>query len=686
MPFGSVALQPGVNLERTPTLLQAGYSQTQLIRFRDSLAQKLGGWSLFYSLSVAGVPRDLHAWSDLNAINHLLVGTTSQLAIITSGVLQDITPQTLTSDFAPDFSTVNTTPTVTVVDPNISNVTVNDAVLFNTPVSVGGIVLQGLYQIVSVTGVHSYQIVAATNATSTVNNGGAVPVFTTVATNSTVSVALTAHGITALPATVVLPKSTTGNGVTIQGAYSVNTITSANAFTITVSTVASSSGSFSMNGGNAEIVYYIALGPPPIGAGYGLGGYGDGGYGTGVVNPSQVGTPITATDWTSDNWGQIALACPEGGGIYYWDPSGGFTNASLVSSGPPFNKGIFVSTSQQILIAYGSTIDEFSIGGIGPQQDPMLVQWCDVGNFFEWRPLTTTQAGNFRIPIGSRCVGGMAVANQNLIWTDLDLWAMSYIGYPEVYGFNKIGAGAGLASGHAAMQLRGSVFWMGKSNFYSYSGGGVQVLPCPVWDFVFQNLNAAFIQNVRAAPNTPFNEAGWFFPSSASTTGECDSYVKFNINEPGAPWDYGTLSRSAWIDLTVLGPPIGAIPSGVIYAHETSNDAAGQPLVSSFVTGYFMLQEGEDYAFIDQAIPDMVWHMQGTPPPPGAQVQLTFLATNYPGDTPVPYGPYTVTQDTEFISLRIRARQIAIQVQSSDLGSWWRLGRIRFRFSASGRR
>jgi hypothetical protein len=676
---------PGLNLERTPTLLEAGYSQSQLIRFRDSLAQKLGGWSLFYSLSVAGTPRDMHAWSDLNAINHLLVGTTSQLAIITSGVLQDITPQTLTSDFAPDFSTVINTPTVTVVDPNISNVTINDSVLFNTPISVGGLILSGLYPIASITGVHSYTITATSNATSTVNNGGAVPVFTTTSTSSAVSVALTAHGIALLPSTVVLPVATTGNGVTIQGAYSVNTITNANSFTITASSVANANGSFSMNGGNAELVYYIALGPPPIGAGYGLGGYGDGGYGTGVINPSQVGTPITATDWTSDNWGQIALACPEGGGIYYWDPTGGFTNASLISTGPAFNKGIFVSTSQQILIAYGSTVDETVSGnGIGLQQDPMLVQWCDVGNFFEWRATSATQAGNFRIPIGSLCVGGMAVANQNLIWTDLDLWAMSYIGYPETYGFNKIGAGAGLASGHAAMQLRGGVYWMGKSNFYAYSGSGVQVLPCPVWDFVFQNLNTAFIQNVRAAPNTPFNEAGWYFPSAASTSGECDSYVKFNITEPGAPWDYGTLSRSAWIDLTVLGPPIGATPSGVIYAHETSNDAAGQPLVSSFQTGYFMLQEGEDFSFVDQVIPDFRYGQVGVPA--NAQIQMTFFVVNYPGDTPQQFGPYVVTSTTEYISVRFRARQISIQIQSSDLGSWWRIGRCRFRFAASGRR
>jgi hypothetical protein len=282
------------------------------------------------------------------------------------------------------------------------------------------------------------------------------------------------------------------------------------------------------------------------------------------------------------------------------------------------------------------------------------------------------------------CVAGAAVSNQNLIWTDLDLWAMNFIGYPDTFGFNKIEAGAGACSSHAVLQLRGGVYWMGKSNFYQFAGSGVVVIPCPVWDFVFQRLNLNFVQNVRAMPNTPFNEAGWCFPSTASVSGENDSYVKFNISEPGQPWDYGMLARSAWIDLTVLGPPIGAVPSGVIYSQESGSDAAGQPLVSSFQTGYFVLQEAEEYSYIDQVLPDFIFGESGASP--SAQIQMTFLTVNYPGDTPVSYGPYTITQATEYISVRFRARQVAIQIQSSDLGSFWRLGRVRFRFAPSGRR
>jgi hypothetical protein len=650
-----------------------------LIRYRQGLVQKLGGWNVFYS-NVAGTPRDMHAWEDLNQTNHLAVGTTTQLVIITNGHAQDITPQTLKSNFAPNFSTVMNSTTVNVIDPNITNVTIYDSVLFNTPVAIDGIILSGLYPIALATGADSYDITAATPAVAGVSNAGAVPVFTTTSTSAIVSVALAAHGLS-VGNTFVFPIPTTGNGVTITGNYAVTAVTDANDFEITVATQATASGSFSMNAGNAQLIYYIAIGPPAPGIGFGLGPFGGGGFGLGGSGSGQqTGTEITATDWTSDNWGEILLACPMGGGVYQFDPTAGFVTAQLVSTAPPFNGGIFVSTSQQILVCWGSTVTE----SVGIEQDPLTVKWSTVGDYTNFVPLATDQAGSYRISNGSKILGGLSTPNQNLIFTDEDCWAMNYQGPPFVFGFNKIGAGAGLISSHGAMQLRGNVYWMGATNFYSATSNGVAVMPCPVWDFVFQNLNAAFQQNVRAMPNTPFNEAGWAFPSLASVNGECDSYVKTNITEPAEPWDYGSLPRSAWIDQTVLGNPMGAVPAGTIYQHETSNDAAGQPLVSSFTTGYFFIAEGEDYAFVDQILPDFKWGFYGAAQT--ANIQMTFNIVNFPGDTPVQYGPYVVTVNTEILSVRFRGRQMSITVQSSDQGSFWRLGRVRYRYAPSGRR
>jgi len=288
MPFGSVTLQPGINVERTPTLLTAGFAQSQLIRFRDGLVQKLGGWARLYPFAVNGVPRDLHAWEDLAGAIHLFVGTTTTLGVITSGVFKDVTPITFGSFFLPiapnGFSTIINTPTVTVTDPNVVNLSTYDVVRFDTPVSVGGILLQGVYPITAALGGNSYQITAAINATSTVTNGGAVPLFTTTSGSNIVKVTLNNHGITGsgIGTQVVFPVSTTSNAVTIFGDYTVTNLIDANNFNITVATQANASGSFSMNGGYAALFYYLTAGPPAIGFGWGHGGYGSGGYGTGV--------------------------------------------------------------------------------------------------------------------------------------------------------------------------------------------------------------------------------------------------------------------------------------------------------------------------------------------------------------------------------------------------------------------
>lgn len=684
MPFGSVTLIPGVNVERTPTLLQASISQSQLIRFKDSLVQKYGGWQRYFMLNFPGVVRDLHAWQDLNNSKHLLVGSTQQLAMFSPFLGSiNITPQTLLTSNATVTSVMNS-PIVTVTDPGISNVTIYDSVFFDVPCAIGGLVLQGLYPITTALGGNSYQITASTPATSTDLSGGTAPLFTTTSGSAIVNVMLTNHGVQ-VGGTALFFANTSANGVSIDGDYTVATVVDVNNFQIQANSLATASGSFLMSGGSILLTYHITIGPAALGAGYGTGTYGGGNYGTGQSTGQQVGNALAATDYTTDNWGEIALACPTGDGVYQFNPTAAFANASIIATAPTFNIGMFVSTAQQILVCFGASVKEYlnSPVGLGVQQDPMLVAWSDSGDFTEFTPMATNQAGVFRIPIGSKIVAGMATPNQDLIWTDLDCWAMNYSGPPFVFGFNKIGAGAAAISLHSQLQLRGNVYWMGPANFYSLAGGAVSVIPCPVWDFVFQNLNQNFVHNIRAMPNTPFNEAGWEFPSSASVSGENDSYVKFNITEPNQPWDFGSLARSAWIDLSILGNPIAAM-GGSLFQHETGNNADGQPMASSFTTGYFYIAEGEDFAFVDQIMPDFKWGFFNSPQT--AQIQMTFNVVNFPGDTPAVFGPYTVTQSTQYLIVRFRGRQMSITVASNDNGSFWRLGKVRYRYAISGRR
>ena len=554
------------------------------------------------------------------------------------------------------------------------------------------------------------------SVTPRVTFGGLPPKFTVVAGGATVTVDLINHNYV-VGDTFNVPISTTVGGVAISGLYTVTKVNTVDQFEITSDLPATSSANAYENNGQIRSEVFVSVVSADQGDNFVYGGgiYNEGLYGSGFVEASTDGTPITAVDWTFDNWGSILVACPKNGATYYWQPVGSAVqNLSYMPNSPVYNAGAFVAMPQRQVIAYGS-----SFGSI---QDPLLVRWCDLEDFTVWQGTAFNQAGSYRIPTGSKIVGGLQAPQQALLWTDLDLWSMTYIGQPYIYGFNKIGANAGLISQKAAGQMSGAVYWMSQRQFFRFAGQGVEPIPCPVWDQVFQNLfpgndenGNPYTDRIRCAPNSQFNEITWHFPAHYTYdidpatglnlsqmqigTGEVNAYVKYNIalNQ----WDYGyqhpdnpavLVGRTAWIDQSIFGGPIGAAAatsvvgetSGFfVYQHETSNNADGVAMETGFTTGYANLADGDNMIFIDQVWPDMKWGFVDEEKT--AQVKITFFVTNYPGDPPIEYGPYTVTQNTQYLSVRMRGRLVAIGVSSTDLNSFWRLGAIRYRYQPDGR-
>lgn len=760
MPIAAIRLQPGLDTELTPTYDSAAYDVTEYGRFRAGMFEKLGGWTRFYPFAVDGTAKDTHPWQDLNGVKHLAVATTTEVDVITSGVLIEITPQDLDTDAEPDFTTTSGDATIEIDDPNISNVTAFDAVEFRTPVAVAGVILSGVYQITTRTGTTSYTIEArsdatATRANTTINaisqanpavvgydgadnwangdivyisgvvgmtevngriftvanvNAGAntfelagidstgfgayvsggilspaqVPEFTTTLDSPVVTVELADHG-QAVGNVVVFPEATSVGGLTVQGKYNVLSVPTVDTFTVSATTAATSAATAMMNGGEVAFRYYIALAPGVGGLGYGLGDYGEGGYGLGGgASADQVGIPITATDYTLDNWGELLLVNPEDRGLFYWGPNEGLLNAKLVIEAPLYISGMFVSQANQQVIAYGASINAWETGGIGVYQDPLLIAWCDISNFFQWTPDATNQARNFRIPTGSEIIGGASSKNRNLIWTDLELWGQIYSGPPYVYSTNRIGENCGLIGKHAVASYSDAAYWMGKRNFFVYAGAGVQTLPCSVWDFVFQDLDENNQHKSVAASNSDFTEIWFFFPSVSGGTGLPDKAVKYNVIE--GTWDTLPFGRLAWSDRSVLGNPIGVTAGGLILSHESGYDADGAPMTPRMRTGYFYIEESQDFVTIDRLIPD--FRFGPIAETQDAQIMLTLYSVETPSETPVANGPYLVTQATGYVTLDppVRNKQFALEVSSSDNGSFWRLGLVRFRYAPDGRR
>jgi hypothetical protein len=514
--------------------------------------------------------------------------------------------------------------------------------------------------------------------------GGIVPQFEATTGSASLTVILPDHGLS-VGGRITFPESTSVGGITVSGTYLVTSVPggSSDEFTIAASSTASTTETVPMNGGEAGLLYYISLGPPAAGAGYGLGDYGEGAYGLGTATAAQTGTQITATDWTLDTWGQTLIACPENGGIYYWQPDGGFTTATLIATdkAPLFNTGVFVAQPAQILVAYGSTT-QITDNVIGFYQDPLLIRWCDQDNFEDWSISTTDQVGSARIPRGSRIVGGTQGPNQALIWTDAGVWTMTYVGQPLVFTFNEIGTGCGLIAKHAVAVLQERTFWMGTNNFYTISGNGVEPVPCTVWDDVFQDLDTANQSKCWAWATSTFSEVWFFYPSLRDATGECTRYVKLGLGAVPA-WDKGQLPRSAGIDQSSLDYPISATSSGLIYQHEDGNNADGSPLEAHVESGEVMIADGNETMFVDQVRPDMVYSKVGSDDE--ATLTITLTAYNDISGTEMSSGALSYTEDTTYLSTRVRGHRLKFRIASADLDSFWRVGLMRYRAARDGR-
>jgi hypothetical protein len=776
MPHASVKLKPGVDVTETPALNEAGISASNLIRFiadRNGLGliQKLGGWVKYYPNQMVAKVRALLAWEDTNANSHLAVGTElvagqvySNLSVITDGTLDPITPTYSEDNVTPAVQSVAGSTIFTITDTTTTGITVYDAVYIQTQISIGGVVLFGLYPCITVDNTHyaieAIDVLGNPVAATSSSTSPTIPSFATTSGSNLVTVTLADHGYVAGDTFPVLVATTVG-GITLFGNYIViadglatntfkffagNQATSTTPATFTGTIAASSNtlvatvvtntiqvgmtigpitggtftspttvkivsqtsgptggagsyvisqtntggsaatvgaASFLLNGGLARYLYSYGTGAPITSTGYGVGGYGVGGYGTGVAITPSTGTEIGCDDWTLDNWGEILVACPTSYSpaanealfqpIYTWSPTAGDQTAVVIPTAPPVNDGMFVAMPQRQIVAWGSTFT-----GI---QDPLLIRWCDANNLNVWTAQYTNQAGSFRIPRGSKVVACMQGPQQGLVWTDLGLWTMQYIGQPYVYSFNEMGFGCGLVGHKAAAVINDVVYWMSGSQFFTLASNGVKPIPCPVWDVIFQDLDTSQVDKIRAGVNSRFNEVTWYYPT-LSSGGEVTAYVKLNVAL--LEWDYGILSRSAWIDQSVVGKPVGADPTTrYLYQHETSNNADGDPILSSFTTGYYAMSEADVKTFVDQVWPDMKWGEYG-----GAQsatVNITFNVTDYPGQTPTTFGPYPLTVNTTFISPRFRARLVSITISSNDVGSFWRIGNIRYRLQQDGK-
>ena len=168
MPLTKIAFAPGIDKQDTEYGAAGRWTDSDFVRFRYGLPEKIGGWIKLINNTLVGVARDMHAWTDLDGVRYTAIGTDRKLYIYTEGVAYDITPIRDTGSIT-GFETFSNT-TVTVTDPS-HNAEVGDFVtISSTSGAVNGIpaaTMDAEYEILTVPSANTYTITTATAATST---------------------------------------------------------------------------------------------------------------------------------------------------------------------------------------------------------------------------------------------------------------------------------------------------------------------------------------------------------------------------------------------------------------------------------------------------------------------------------------------------------------------------------------
>lgn len=625
MPLKKLTLKAGVNKENTRYTNENGWYVSDKMRFRQGTPEKIGGWVRISSATFQGICRSLWNWITLGGLNLVGLGTNLKFYIEQGGLYNDITPIRATSTINNNpFVATNGSAVITVTDTAHGGIT-GDFVTFSGAVGLGG------------------------NITATVLN--------------------TEYQIT---------------------------VTNVNTYTITASVLANATDAAGSPGGGAAVVaaYQINVGPAyavPL-VGWGAGAWSSGVWGTGGTSVSSIRL------WSQNNFGEDLIFNPRGGALYYWDATAGVTTRGvLVSSLPGADADVpevvnfvYVSDTSRFVFCFGC--DDYSSSVL----NPMLIRWSDQESVTTWTPAATNQAGSIQLSHGSEIITAVQARQEIVVWTDSAIYSLQYQGPPVIWSSQLLGDNISIFGPNAAVIASGVIYWMGVDKFYKYDGR-VQTLRCDLKQYIFQDINTAQAVQVFAGTNEGFNEVWWFYCSANSN--DIDLYVTYNYLED--VWTYGTLGRTAWLDSGLRDFPIAATYSYNLVNHESGNDdnQTGTPAAINAIisSAEFDIDDGDHFGFVWRMLPDITFRGSDAASP---QVTMTLIPMQNSGsgyNDPISLGGNsnaTVTrtstavieQFTGQVYVRVRGRQMILQVESNQLGCAWQLGSPRIDIKQDGRR
>ena len=699
---------PGVDKQNTTKGAENRWVDSNNVRFRYGLPEKIGGWASLLTDSIVGVVRSQHPFLDITGNRYIALGTDKFLLLYFEGQLFDISPfNTDLQQTSATIATTNGSTVITVTTGSAHSLAAEDIIELDAVTLPSGTGLSAanfenkVFMVNLVPSATTFTITSSAAATASISTGGSTTVN--------------------IYAKIGPQKQTYGYGWGVGpwgGSLSTaltNTLSSGINNSVTTIPVTSNSG-FPTAGtlaiGN-ELITYTGKGTNTMtsatrGAlGSTAAAHNSGATVTNATDFSGWGTALPANQttlepglWSLDNFGEVLIATIANGSTFTWNPSASSpltvraavaTSGFSTSNNPTASRLTLISPTTRHLLHLGT---ETTIGTTSSQDD-MFIRFSSQEEINTFKVTSTNSAGTLRIQDGTKIIGALKTKEAILIWTDNALYSMKFVGAPFIFGVEQVGTNCGLIGKNAAVEVDGVAYWMSSKGFLMYDGT-VKTLPCSVEDEVFDNIDTTKGQQMTAGLNNLFSEITWWYPANNDFNNKA---VTYNYAEsaqiPGGIWALSNEPRTSWMDANIYQKPYatkfdttltGTFPtilgeSGLgqtkYFEHEigtdqTNEDGSVTP-VTSFVTSYdydlnTQGNEGGLFVSVSRFIPDFKTLV--------GNANVTLAIKDFPSNshTVSTYSPFTISATTEKIDTRARGRYVNFKIENTGVEQSWRFG------------
>jgi hypothetical protein len=641
-----IKFAPGIDKQDTSVGAAGRWVDSDNVRFRYGLPEKVGGWQSLLNESIVGVVRKQHAFVDNDGNRYVALGTDKFLLLYFEGGLYDITPLK-TALTSATLATTNASPICSITTGTDHNLSLGDIILLDNvtlPVGTGYVDADfedKLFQVTSITSNTVFTITQTTNATATVATGGSIDV---------------------VPYEQVGPAAQTyGYGFGV-GPYG--------------STIGGTEW------GNAVNAASVVLEP-------------------GLWSLSNFGQVLVATiaNGKTFTWDSAIAA-------RLTTRASTTTSGFVTTNNPTATRVTLISPTTRHLIHLGT---ETTIGDPSTQDD-MFIRFSIDENINEYTPEATNTAGTQRIQDGTKIIGALVAKENILVWTDNALYTMKFVGAPFTFGFEQVGTNCGLIGKNSAIEIDGVAYWMGNNGFFSFDGTVNTLpcsVEDYVYDDIDttkgQQVNAG-INNLFTEVVWWYPTAGSEFNNRYVVF----NYGQSNGQLPMGNWYTGVnvnSIRTSWIDSLIYPKPYataynssndGTFPvvigqsglgASVFFEQETGTDQVNPDgsttILTSFVQSFdFSLQANQSEIFLAMRrfLPNFKVLTGNN--------QVTIGVSDYPSDSVAAtrLSPFTIDATTDKVDTRARGRYASIKIENINLGETWRFGTFQVDLQPDGRR